>query len=61
MLIMNRRRIKTSHSTKRETARFSLKMVMIGQLKKRKPSTNIKIQISLLIEYPGSQSGIIVT
>jgi hypothetical protein len=42
--------MKISHNTKRETARLSLKMVMMGQLKNRMPSANMNIQISLLIK-----------
>jgi hypothetical protein len=49
---MNIRIMKSSQTTKRETARLSRKMVMMGQLKNRMPRANMKIQISLLIGNP---------
>jgi hypothetical protein len=52
MLVIKIRMMKTSQMIKREITRFSLKMLIIGQLKKRAPRMNKKIKTSLLIARP---------
>jgi hypothetical protein len=44
--------IKTSQTANRNTTRLSLKILMIGQLKKRTPSMKRKIKTSVRIRQP---------